>query len=154
MKLNSDEIFNMCVKAQKEAYGKISVGAVCHGKRIIDGLSLDKYWSGANLHVSDSFADVHAEQLAVNLALLERFYPVEIFVTSQSNDEKVILCGSCRHYISEINKDCSIIIFNPDGTIKSTKLLSTVYPFSKDTEKKNKKFKQLCYPKTSGEEKP
>ncbi len=144
MKLEFDEIFKMCIKAQKEAYGKISVGAVCHARKMINDEEVDRYWSGANLHISDSFADVHAEQLAVNLALLERFYPIEIFVTSKHEKENVTMCGSCRHYVSEINRNCSIIVFNPDGTRKSINLLSDVYPFSKDTVKKNQKFKELC----------
>lgn len=144
MKLEYDEIFKMCISAQKDAYGKISVGAVCHGRKMINEEQVDRYFSGANLHISDSFADIHAEQLAVNLALLERFYPVEIFVTSQGELENVALCGSCRQYISEINRYCSIIVFNPDGTRKLIKLLSEVYPFSKDTIKKNQMFRELC----------
>jgi len=144
MKLNYDEIFKMCESAQKEAYGKISVGAVCHAKKIVDGKEVHKYWSGANLHISDSFSDVHAEQLAVNLAILERYYPVEIFVTSIGEKENVAMCGSCRQYISEINRHCSVIVFNPDGTRKLIKLLSEVYLYSKDTIKKNQIFRELC----------
>jgi cytidine deaminase len=143
--LSKTEIFSMCKEAQKEAYGKISVGAVCHGQTVNDeGKLVHRYWSGANLHISDSFADVHAEQLAVNLALLERYYPTEIFVTSQSNKEDVRLCGSCRQYISEINRYCSVYVFNPDGSIKSVNTLDELYPFSKDTMEKNSKFEQLC----------
>lgn len=132
----------MCKNAQNNAYGKIKVGAVCSA--INFKTNHRKYFSGANLHVSDSFSDVHAEQLAVNLALLERYYPTKIYVTSQSVDEDVTMCGSCRHYISEINRYCSIIVFNPDGTRKSINLLSDVYPNSKDTIQKNQKFKKLC----------
>lgn len=143
--LTKEQIFSICVKAQKEAYGKISVGAVCHGQRRDEsGKTVHKYWSGANLHVSDSFSDIHAEQLAVNLALLERYYPTEIFVTSQSKEEDVRLCGSCRHYISEINRHCTIVVFNPDGSQKSMDLLSELYPYSKDTVTKNSKIRELC----------
>lgn len=139
------EISSMCILAQKDGLGKIQVGAVCHGiKKMKDGTTLHRYFSGANLHVSDSFGDVHAEQLAVNLSLLDRYYPTEIFVTSKKNDESVKLCGSCRHYLSEINYYMTVIILNPNGLMKSMDLLSHLYPFAKDTVKKNMKFKELC----------
>lgn len=139
------EVSDMCRVAQRDGLGKIQVGAVCHGQRVLkDGTILHRYFSGANLHVSDSFADVHAEQLAINLSLLERFYPTEVFVTSQSVKESVKLCGSCRHYLSEINRHCSITVINPDGSRKSMDILSYLYPYSKDTVAKNQKFKKLC----------
>lgn len=139
---DKEKMFSMCKDAQNDAYGKIKVGAVCSA--INYKTKHRHYFTGANLHVSDSFSDIHAEQLAVNLALLERYYPTEIYVTSQSFDEDVTMCGSCRHYISEINQNCSIIVFNPDGTQKSINLLSDVYPNAKNTVKKNNKFKMLC----------
>lgn len=141
----SGQIFEMCGHSQGNAISdKIKVGAVCHGQKIVNGKIHHKYFSGSNIHISDSFADIHAEQIAVNLSLLEKYYPTEIYVTSQSVKENVTMCGSCRHYISEINCHCIIIIFNPDGTRKSTNFLSDIYPYSKDTVPKNDRFKKLC----------
>lgn len=144
------EIFQMCQDAQKEGMGKIKVGAVCHGQQLVDGEIVNRYWSGANLHITDSFADMHAEQLAVNLALLERFYPTEIYVTSQTMEEMVKLCGSCRQYLNEINRNMTVIVFNPDGTRKSTDLLSVIYKFAKDTTIKNNKLKKMCIISSEG----
>ena len=137
------ELFAMCKQAQDNAISdKIKVGAVCNAYNF--KTKHKKLFSAANIHVSESFADIHAEQLAVNLALLERYYPMGIFVTSQSINENVTMCGSCRHYISEINRHCHITVFNPNGTVKSINSLSDVYPFAKNTVKKNKEFEKLC----------
>ncbi len=129
--------------AQDKALSKkVKVGALCIG---FDWKTMKrKAFAGSNIHVSDSFADVHAEQLAVTLSLLERHYPLEIHVTSKSKKELITLCGSCRHFISEVNRLCTIIVHNPDGSIKIQKFLSEIYPYRKNTVSKNNKFKRLC----------
>ena len=144
MKKSPEEVFEMCKSEQQKGIGKIKVGAVCHGMKFIGAKVYQKYFSGANVHVSDSFADVHAEQMVVNLALLERYYPVEVFVTSTSKEEDVMMCGTCRHYLNEINSACTVVVFNPDGSIKKINFLSAIYPYSKDVFEKNMKFRSLC----------
>lgn len=129
--------------AQDKALSKkMHVGAICIGHNF-ETLKT-KIFSGSNLHISDSFADVHAEQLAVSLAILDRYYPIAIHVTSSSINEKVLLCGSCRHFVSEININCKIIVHNPDGSVKLDMIVNEVYPLAKNNIKKNLYFKRLC----------
>lgn len=142
------KIFEMCKSEQKKSNAKVKVGCVVEALEYRnDGTVPIFHFKGCNIHVSDSFGDTHAERMAIDNSLKERCYPVAIFVTSQSNEEKVMLCGSCRHYISEINENCNIIIFNPDGTIKEVTTVKDVYPFHKSVAAKNKRFFELCLQK-------
>ncbi len=137
-------VFEDCIMLQKKAIGKIKVGCVVEAYEFRDNQSHTFEFFGCNIHVSDSFGDTHAERMAIDLALQARCYPITIYVTSTSSDEKVLLCGSCRHYISEINENCNIVIFNPDGTIKDVSSIKESYPHHKDVKRKNKKFFELC----------
>lgn len=141
----SPGVFEDCKKLQKKATGKIKVGCVVEAIEYRDDGRMCIFdFYGCNIHVSDSFGDTHAERMAIDLALKERCFPVTIYVTSTSDDEYVLLCGSCRHYISEINENCNIVIFNPDGTIKEISNIKEAYPFHKDVTKKNQKFFEYC----------
>lgn len=136
--LDLNEVWLKCQHAQVLAISnKTKVGAVVVG---INKKNERKLFVGSNIHISDSFADVHAEQMAVNQCLLERYYPLAVYVTSTSTEEKVALCGSCRHYLSEINRNMQVVVFNPDGSRKITTFLFEVYPNSKDTRDKNEKI--------------
>ena len=141
------KLFNDCVKMQNNAIGKIQVGCVLEAMDYSDDVYIGGstfLFYGANLHISDSFADIHAEQLAINLAILKKCYPITIYVTSTSKDEDVFLCGQCRQYICEVNENCNVVIFNPDGSVKRIGTISEYFPYHKDVKNKNQKFYELC----------
>ena len=138
------KIFMMCLENQKKSNAKVKVGCVVEAMEYRKDSTPIFDFHGCNIHVSDSFGDTHAERMAIDFALKEKCYPIAVFVTSMSFKENVILCGSCRHYISEINEDCLIIIFNPDGSIKEISAIKDVYPNHKDVTKKNKMFYEYC----------
>lgn len=142
--ITNNGIFDQCVLAQKKATGKIQVGCGVEAYEYRNGSPYSFLFYGCNIHVSDSFGDTHAERMAIDNALKENCYPISIFVTSTSINEKVLLCGSCRHYISEINENCNIIIFDPDGTVKEISTIKEVYPHHKDVKEKNQRFFKKC----------
>lgn len=139
-------IFLDCVEMQKKAIGKIKVGCVVEAYDMDSeyGGACSYQFNGCNIHVSDSFGDTHAERMAIDMALKNRCYPIIVYVTSTSENEKILLCGSCRHYISEINENCSIVVFNPDGTVKDVSTIKDSYPHHKDVRRKNQIFFELC----------
>ena len=134
------KVFQELKEIQQRAQGKTKVASAVEAYEYRDGMPYSIFFYGCNIHVSDSFGDTHAERMAIDHALKEYCYPVSVYVTSTSEDEKVMLCASCRHYISEINENCNIIVFNPDGTIKQTSTIMEMYPFSKDVKEKNQRF--------------
>ena len=138
------KIFIKCSENQKKSNAKVKVGCVVQAIEYRKDSTPIFDFHGCNIHVSDSFGDTHAERMAIDFALKEKCYPIAIFVTSTSFMEKVILCGSCRHYISEINENCLIVIFNPDGSIKEVSTIKDVYPKHKEVIKKNKMFVEYC----------
>jgi len=150
MSIGVKTVFEMCVQVQKHSNAKIKVGCVVEALefRLSKKFSLSESplsdFQGCNLHVSDSFGDTHAERMAIDQALKEKCYPIAVYVTSTSFQENVLLCGSCRHYISEINENCNIVVFNPDGTIKEVSTIKDSYPNHKDVKKKNQMFYEYC----------
>lgn len=138
--------FEDCIRLQKKGLGKIQVGCVVEAYDMNSeyGGACSYLFYGCNIHVSDSFGDTHAERMAIDLALKARCFPITIYVTSNSKDENVLLCGSCRHYISEINENCNVIVFNPDGTIKHASTIKDSYPNHKNVKSKNQRFFELC----------
>lgn len=141
----NEKVFWMITDEQKKANGKIKVGCLVEAIEFRkDGSTPIFNFLGCNIHVSDSFGDTHAERMAIDLALKEKCYPITVYVTSISPDENVLLCGSCRHYISEINENCNIVVFNPDGTIKEVSSINDAYPNHKDVKKKNQMFYEYC----------
>lgn len=141
-KIYNKGVWQDLVNLQRKGIGKIQVGCVVEAMSYDDDCLYE--FHGCNIHVSDSFGDTHAERMAIDLALKARCYPITVYVTSTSMEEDVLLCGSCRHYISEINENCTIVIFNPDGSIKRVSNVKESYPAHKDVADKNKRFFQLC----------
>ena len=142
--ITNNRIFEEVKIAQSKAKGKIKVGCAVEALEYRGEYDYSFFFYGANIHVSDSFGDTHAERMAIDQALKETCYPVTVYVTSTSDDEKVALCGSCRHYISEINENCNIVVFNPDGSIKLVSTIKEMYPNHKNVEEKNQKFFEMC----------
>lgn len=142
--LHNAKIFEDLTKLQKSGIGKIQVGCIVEALEFRKDSIVPFEFHGCNIHVSDSFADTHAERMAIDLALKDRCYPITAYVTSMTSEEKVMLCGSCRHFLCEINENCNIVVFDPDGSIKEVTTVKDVYPFHKDVKKKNQKFFELC----------
>jgi len=139
------EIYNDLIELQNKSNAEVKVGCVVVANEYrSDGRVCGFKFFGCNIHVSDSFGDTHAERMAIDLAIKSKCFPISVYVTSMSVQENVALCGSCRHYISEINENCNIIIFNPDGSIKKVTTVKDVYPFAKKVRWKNKGFFQYC----------
>lgn len=136
------DFYSKCIAIQTRAVGKIKVGCVVEA---VDYESEVSYtFVGANLHVSDSYGDVHAEQQAVQKAIQAKCYPETIYVTSQSFDEDVLMCGQCRQYVLEINQYCNIVVFNPDGTVKRISTVHESLPYHKNVEDKNRIWLEFC----------
>lgn len=142
--ITNHKIFEEIKIAQSKAKAKVQVGCAVEAYEYRGQFDYSFFFYGCNIHVSDSFGDTHAERMAIDLALKETCYPITVYVTSTTEDEKVALCGSCRHYISEINENCNIVIFNPDGSIKIVSTIKEMYPSHKDVEEKNQKFFEMC----------
>lgn len=139
------KVFDMLTDEQLKSNVKIKVGCIVEAIEFRDDGSTPIFdFHGCNIHISGSFGDTHAERMAIDLALKERCYPITVYVTSTSIDENVLLCGSCRHYISEINENCNIVVFNPNGTIKEVSTIKDAYPNHKDVKKKNQMFFEYC----------
>lgn len=142
--ITNHKIFEEIKISQGKAKGKIKVGCAVEAYEYRDGMERSFFFYGSNIHVSDSFGDTHAERMAIDLALKETCYPITVYVTSTSKDEKVTLCGSCRHYISEINENCNVVVFNPDGSLKFVTTIKEIYPNHKNVEEKNQRFFEMC----------
>lgn len=142
--ITNHRIFEEVKIVQSKAKGKIKVGCAVEAYEYRDGFDYSFFFYGCNIHVSDSFGDTHAERMAIDLALKENCYPITVYVTSTSDDEQVALCGSCRHYISEINENCNIVVFNPDGSIKIVTTIKEIYPNHKNVGEKNQQFFEMC----------
>ena len=142
---NLHKVFEELKRVQVKATGKIQVACAVEAYEYRDKLPYSFQFYGCNIHVSDSFGDTHAERMAIDHALKENCYPVIVYVTSTSKDEHVLLCGSCRHYISEINENCTIVVFNPDGSVKDISTIKDVYPNHKNVKEKNQRFFQKSY---------
>lgn len=140
--IQNREIFKGLQELQTKALSKIKVGCIVEAKNYDDACLYE--FAGCNIHVSDSFSDTHAERMAIDLAIKARCYPITIYVSSTSFDEDILLCGSCRHYISEINENCTIVVFNPDGSVKRVSNIQESYPNHKDVKAKNQRFFELC----------
>lgn len=103
-----------------------------------------RFFSGSNFWFSESYAADHAEQFAVKKVLFARCYPIRIYVSSGTNEGKpVFLCGLCKEFVSSVNCHCKIVVISPNGTIKGRQSLSEKFE-SKNFEKKNKFFRDLC----------
>ena len=103
-----------------------------------------RFFSGSNLWFSESYAADHAEQFAVKKALFARCYPLRIYVSSGGTDgDAIFLCGLCKEFVSSINRDCEIIVVDPDGGVKGRQILSEEFK-SKNFKNKNDYFKELC----------
>ena len=143
--ITNSSIFEKLTILKNKARGKIHVGCIVEAIEFRDDdFQYSFQFGGCNIHISDSFGDTHAERMAIDLALKDRCYPITVYVTSTSSKERVLLCGSCRHYISEINENCNIVIFNPDGTIKEVSTIKDAYPFHKDVKEKNQEIFDYC----------
>ncbi len=136
------KIFEFCEQAQSLAISeKIKVGAVVIGIKPDSGEF--GYFAGANMETSISFT-THGEVIALQDCLMHRYYPIEIYVTSMSDSENVFLCGTCRQQFLEVNENCMVSVFNPDGTVKNSHKLRDLIPFHKNVAKKNTKFLEMC----------
>jgi len=103
-----------------------------------------RFFTGSNFWFSESFAADHAEQFAIKKALFARCYPLRVYVSSSTNHGKPqFLCGICKEFVSSINTNCEIVVIRPDGIIKGRQVLSEKFE-SKDFEKKNQFFRDLC----------
>lgn len=132
-------IFSHCLDMQNLAITtKVKVGAVVEG---INGRGEIGYFGGSNMETSISFT-THAEVIALQDCIMHRYYPIKIYVTSQSTDENVFLCGACRQQLHEINRRMEVVVFNPDGTVKGDKYLYSLLPDAKEVSEKNKMFSE------------
>jgi len=139
-------ISKMVLDVQKKAISNSGkVGAV------IKGINYEtksvKYFSAANIYVNETFPADHAEQLAAKIALLERHYPVQVYVTSSRLDgEPTYLCGSCREFFMRINRTMKITVINPDGTIKGEDYVEKQLPHyhKPNIRKLNRDYQKLC----------
>lgn len=144
--LTFELVAKMCLEIQKKSISKAgSVGAVV--RAINFETKTIKYFSAANLYFNESFVADHAEQLALKIALLQRYYPLEVIVTSsRPGGEPTFLCGICREFIIRINKHLKITVINPDGTLKGWGILKDqLNNYNKpNILKLNREYKKLC----------
>lgn len=144
---NDGWIFLRCETEQGLAVSeKVKVGCVIEGVKPASRGSIREYdieyFGGANIELSKTYV-YHAEMIALIDCIMCRYYPRKLFVTSQSKEEDVFLCGDCRQQLLEINADCEVIVFNPDGTRKGSMLVKDLLPKHKDVEEKNEKYWKL-----------
>ena len=126
-----------CLMQQELAQSeKVKVGCVVMGW---NG-SKAKYFGGSNIELSTSYT-THSEYLALLDCIHNRYYPQHLYVTSQSEEECVFLCGCCRQQYLEVNEKCLVTVFNPNGTKKDTRTISSLLPLHKDVKDKNFKFR-------------
>ncbi|MDE1868215.1 MAG: hypothetical protein KGI08_10970 [Thaumarchaeota archaeon] len=144
-----ESLITFRVEREKElALSKeVKVGCVIEGwKKAKAGTIYEtyEYFGSANIEISSSFV-YHAEMIALTDCIMHRFYPIRIFVSSQSKEENVLLCGSCRQLLLEVNSDCEVIVLNPDGTRKHNETITVhdTIPNHKDVIDKNQKFLEL-----------
>lgn len=145
-KFNEKEVFEEIKRIQSYAIAKEKkVGCVVYGR---NSVMVEGFFGGVNIEISSSDV-IHAERMALMDCLSQRFYPEIIFVTSGRTDGKpTFLCGNCRQLLSEINEECLIVIFDPKGKVKGKKKLNQVFPYHKDSTKKNVKFREMCQKET------
>lgn len=104
-----------------------------------------EYFGGSNIELSTTYV-YHAEMIALTDCILHRYYPMRMFVSSQSKEEKTFLCGDCRQQLLEINMNCEVIVLNPDGIRKNKTqmVVSELLPRHKIVKDKNKYYQGLC----------
>lgn len=126
---------------------KVKVGCVTEGVRKGSVVEQNQYeyFGGSNIELSTTYV-YHAEMIALTDCILHRYYPMRLFVSSQSKEEKTFLCGDCRQQLLEINMNCEVIVINPDGTRKNKTGLtvSELLPRHKNVRQKNKYYQGLC----------
>lgn len=142
-------IFRVLMERDLALSDKVKVGCVIEGirKSMPYEIMEDKieYFGGMNIEITHT-DNIHAELLALYDCISYRFYPTKIYVSSQSEQEKVFMCGHCRQTFLEINQHIEIILINPDYTVKDRKVLHDVFPFHKDVDEKNVTwYKKLYY---------
>lgn len=123
---------------------KVKVGCVIEGWRKGITHMETEYFGGANIELSKTYV-YHAEMVALTDCIMNRYWPVRLYVSSQSMDEDTFLCGDCRQQLLEVNSNCVVIVFNPDGTRKGMFPVSKLLPKHKDVTEKNKKYYELLY---------
>lgn len=148
MEVSDSVIINRAMCMQELAISKtIKVGCVIQGirKRVsCEGGAEYEYFGGCNIEINTSKV-YHAEMIALVDCIMYRFYPIRLFVTSVSKEEDTYLCGDCRQQLLEINKNCEIIVLNPDGSLKGSKLLWELLPKHKNVDEKNNRYHQLLF---------
>lgn len=124
---------------------KTKVGCVIEGVRQTPTRDKEyEYFGGSNIELSTTYV-YHAEMIALTDCIMHRFYPIKLFVSSQSKEENVFLCGDCRQQLLEVNKNCEIFVLNPDGTVKGNLLVWQLLPKHKNVDEKNDYFYKLLY---------
>lgn len=136
-------ISHRCRCMQEMAIAKdTKVGCVIEGWRQQSPAKMGEdieYFGGHNIELSTTYT-YHAEMLALLDCIMWDYLPIRLYVTSVSEKEKTILCGDCRQQLLEVNKNCEIIVFNPDGSRKTKKpvKVSSLLPYHKNVNLKNK----------------
>jgi cytidine deaminase len=107
-------------------HSNIKVGAVAVAE---DDEGNTHSFPTCNFEISKTIRE-HAEKQAIRTAWMMGMRKIKaIYVTSQTLEEDNYLCPECRAYIAKLkNPNIKIIVINPDGTIKGTKLFSELLP--------------------------